>query len=921
MAPAVQLHSWFVEPIRPSSSSPELRSATVRVWGRPHAASKPWWRSSRIASAHSATHLTTTNGTSVRLHGPLCDAFAARVNMSASGVELFRNGFPPAWRSLLSRAFPRARAPAPLAERAVRRAAVAAASILRKRPADAPAPPRPRKRVRFDVQLRPALAPDRPRGGRRPLSPRSPTHIPRPALASQPRARRQRRAQQPPAKTLTPHASAASSSPAASRPAAAVTRRAPKTLNNNSTPASEKRVSHARVAAKSATRRLSAPSKSTAKSHDAADATQRKPSTARQNTTTVRKQTVSDTRIAVPIEQSAHILRVRTSKRLPCSPSASSQNDKENSHPNVNAATAQSPAPRKPLVHAASSKLEKGATVRRPRAETRLGVQPNSAVTLPASIRKRRRSVSEPPPPSKPVVQNAECTPRRSRRIQQMTSKSAQIHPGSTKAHSLHQLSTSSGRTKANTKRKRVRVKVELVPAEEHVVLSDRKQSSRQRTRMRATDLSSKANTTVQDRKPLVQRDSTQTKSSGATENSSSIQSKTTDTKHIQRSKRQKSAPRKRLRSSAPTQSVTLDELNENPTEASHPSCPVPTDANVVEKGGAAQQTANTTGPKLAQSSRARRRSEQNTHRLNEVCKKGRKSRRGGSVTFADVQVRETRLQKKLSFEKRAEQTTNVNALSVSKDEWTQEQREGFEIQRNRVPANAPRYWESIAAGVRGKTAEQCLQLWDSTWCSPLAQKRKRVVSFTPAIADEPAEKKAKLSTPQAVRNVQKGSKTKRGRNTAKYRIAVRRLADTVARDTEDDALEPEIRTPVGSSKMTGGLFGIPDLQDGTPGTEVRQRRRNAEKGGERATPEILKRGKSFGLHEADQYVSLFRQRLGNAPIVATLKKDKPGVNMHVGMKAPLNIAPLPLVSEDLSQLNTQDSDGSALSDDGDLFF
>lgn len=910
----VQLHSWFIEPIRHPSS--KLHSASFRVWGLPQPASKRWWRSSSIVSAPSPTRLTTRFGTSVVLNGPLCEAYANRVKMSADCIERFRSGFPSAWRSHLSEAFVGLRRSARIGDIALRRAAV---PILRKPCAHGSSRDahRVRKRVRFDVQLRPLDTSHRPQKRARSAVPVKGSDASQPADGHN-----NRRVLRPRAATNTFHNSRASNQRV----------RHEKSVHDASQPDLREPLKSVNdrtaTSVKKGTRSPSVASNSPVKPHGATGVTERKARTLKTNPRTTQKKRLSDTRIAVPIEHSAQILRVRRSKRLPYIANGSSDKDKENSHPNVKAATDQSVRRRKGATAATNSKVDKADGVRRARSELGVGVQRKKSLSASGSGGEQRRFVPQPLGPNKPAVHKAESTPRRSRRIREMTSKTAQSHPENKKTESPKQVSVGSERTKAQTKAKRVEAKAEIVPSKEHVRSND-EQSSRQRRRTRGKDGPSKENTTIQDKIPSVQQKNTRTKSVGSDESKSSVQKRTARAKDIQRPKEQNSAPRKRLRSSSPTQSAVKADLREKPTELrrssrlrAQPARNTAEDTNDVQKEDSPQRAANSTALKLATTSWDRRRPEQSQHRSHTISKKAPESERGGSIPVADAQVRGTRLRKKVSFGKQVERPARgTDDLSECKEEWTQEQREDFETQRNRVPANAPRYWESIAAGVEGKSVEQCLQLWKSTWGSPVAPKIKRVVSFTPGIADEPAEKKPKLSTPQAVRNVQKGSKTKRGRNTAKYRIAVRRLADTVARDTKDDALEPEIRTPVGSGKMTGGLFGLPDLQDGTPGTEVRQKRRNAEQGGERATPEILKRGKSFGLREADQYVSLFRQRLGNAPIVATSKKEKPGVDRHIGMKAPLNITPLHMVSEDLLLSNTQDSDDSAVSDDGDLFF
>lgn len=238
--------------------------------------------------------------------------------------------------------------------------------------------------------------------------------------------------------------------------------------------------------------------------------------------------------------------------------------------------------------------------------------------------------------------------------------------------------------------------------------------------------------------------------------------------------------------------------------------------------------------------------------------------------------------------------TITASIADVTDNLWTDAQKEAFERQRNTVAANVSDYWEQVAGGVIGKSAAECRALWQANWTSPVVKinhKRKfygagNRLSTESNSADSIASPETKSATPEVVMHVRKASRSKRSRDTAKYRSNVRRLAEVVARDTSDDALEPRIVTPNLVPAATAILTKAARLgqkrgqdtdgeDDGTPGTEVRLRRAEAERQGELATPEILARGKKVGFKESDQYVTLFKKRIGSAAICAPqLKMD-----------------------------------------------
>lgn len=201
-------------------------------------------------------------------------------------------------------------------------------------------------------------------------------------------------------------------------------------------------------------------------------------------------------------------------------------------------------------------------------------------------------------------------------------------------------------------------------------------------------------------------------------------------------------------------------------------------------------------------------------------------------------------------------------------EEWSREQREAFQRQRNQIAANLPDYWDRVAAGVPEKSADDCRFLWLSNWTSPLP--------------NVPPRKKRRVATPEVVMHVRKASKQKHSRETAIYRSNVRRLAEVVARDVNDAALEPHIVTPTSlpGAKQLLELAADDDgdggcvMVDGTPGSEIRQKRAAIAKKGELVTPEILARGKKMGFMESDHYVTLFKKRIGSAALCMPITSE-----------------------------------------------
>lgn len=287
---------------------------------------------------------------------------------------------------------------------------------------------------------------------------------------------------------------------------------------------------------------------------------------------------------------------------------------------------------------------------------------------------------------------------------------------------------------------------------------------------------------------------------------------------------------------------------------------------------------------------------------------------------------------------------------------WTEEQRQAFERQRNAVAANETNYWQKLARGVPEKSASECRALWEASLSLPHraihSKARIRVptsklnktapsgspfasVHLRPAaqfnkspIAKQKTAESEGRSTPEVVMHVRKASRSKKARGTAKYRSNVRRLAEIVARDTPDDLLEPKIVTPnalPGASLilaqmrkrgekeststpnqwMIGGSSLL--VEDGTPGTEVRMKRADLDRQGKLETPEILARGKAVGQKESDSYVAMFKKRLDNAAPCA------PRINTKSPKASKVNLKPrrVSFFSDRDSEVDEDDNNGS----------
>lgn len=248
---------------------------------------------------------------------------------------------------------------------------------------------------------------------------------------------------------------------------------------------------------------------------------------------------------------------------------------------------------------------------------------------------------------------------------------------------------------------------------------------------------------------------------------------------------------------------------------------------------------------------------------------------------------------------------------------WSSSQIDAYNKQRNSVAADHSEYWDEIAAGVEGKSGTECRERLESLYKSSSEK------------AGVPAGRRQRMvSTPEIAAGITGGSR--RRKQTGKFKSEMRRVAAAVARDTDDRELEPDIDMCGVGEAMGGVVDGMggkegaqASLAVGTPGTEVRAKRTRAERAGNVKTPEILARGRSFGLHEADQYVAAFKRRAGSK---ASPRRESKGVERD-GKSTPRLVAGSRGRLEALNDISVREacaeaSDGEGRSDDEiDLFF
>lgn len=214
------------------------------------------------------------------------------------------------------------------------------------------------------------------------------------------------------------------------------------------------------------------------------------------------------------------------------------------------------------------------------------------------------------------------------------------------------------------------------------------------------------------------------------------------------------------------------------------------------------------------------------------------------------------------------EDDVEEHASAHASPRWSREQQQAFDNARNTIPADAPGYWDLVADRVEGKSAEDCCHRWESQWDTP---KRKSA----PSVAVD-------QTTPEIANQMLNGKiNTKSG----KYRTNMRRIIAAESRDRDDNDFEPpeaaEINLQPLATPQTPSLAHGTSLSNalkmGTPGTEVRAARAAIDRAGSSKTPEVLMRGRSWGMAEADQYAALFKRRLGLSEKMskATIAKRK----------------------------------------------
>lgn len=297
-------------------------------------------------------------------------------------------------------------------------------------------------------------------------------------------------------------------------------------------------------------------------------------------------------------------------------------------------------------------------------------------------------------------------------------------------------------------------------------------------------------------------------------------------------------------------------------------------------------------------------------------AQEAKKARRARRVAFADIAVSaadvassQTRRTPRPKRVPTAVVTPGEN--STIREEWSDSQRVAFERQRNSVAADAAEYWEVVASGVNGKNAQECRELWECSWTSPRA-KEARAPSA-----------RSKMGAEEMVADLQKAVRSKRSRNTAKFRSQTRHLAELVAEGTHDAALEPSVPGAAAAQgvAVTPRLQNVGALSRGTPGTEVRQKREQNEREGTVPTPEILSRGRKVGFAEADHYVSLFKRRAGKGGGKAAVKAaDVDGEDNDLGTQSGIQVQRRLSDDEDVRQRD-KDGEGSDYSDESCPFF
>lgn len=859
----IRLYSWFLEPI--PNTTDRRWSGNVRVWGLRAPIATKWWRSCSIVERVSSKQLKTRLDTTVILQTPISENFALKANMSISAIHKFRDGFPSAWKAVLQLSFNSTSPSAQSAKVAKASQPQSAASILKK-----PSSPgqdiltRKRKRVQFDLNLRPMDSINSPtkrcQESFNSMQSSNPSEYTIPFLVEH--------CAKKDAVDILSHAKNCA------KPKSSTGR-----IQGN---AKTNPIDHTSSPVKTRAQRnisRSYPAKDKRLRKKISKVIQKKRRYAPQSILKGRIKKRRDTLVAIPIEKTCEIFRIRNFQQLLpplkndirkalIKPSAQTASN------NRSAAEKRNPTKR-PANH--RKKLKKQLLLSKSEKRTKQYASSFDLCTNDHSVPLLGRRAAK----KKPFHGTDDGGLRRSRRI----SNKESFGKG-TKFYFKPPLHTANEPTAkkivkgSDSSSKSISVNLEKVSG---LVVSKKK-------------------------RPIAK---------------GTIAKKSKDNGH-------KKKPLTHSKGSHPSTAVSSTEIDDTKKQP----IPLRRCARLL-KGSTSSVNGGSNLPaiKLQTSDDAEPRNVANCPKTPCVISRKRKVvfvkerqgseqvelRRLDSIAHGPSTSKTSRGRVAFDALPEAQNPSDIDGSNLE-NEWSPTQKAAFQRQSNCVPANEPLYWESIAAGVEGKNAAQCMELWKSFWSSPVRAKRKPLLDENGA---KPRKMKPNVSTPQVIRNVQKASKRKRSRETTKFRTSVRRLADAIARDTEDDALEPVMQTPKVSGKTAADKFNFPALLEGTPGTEIRQKRRAAEKRGELATPEILRRGKVFGLREADQYVSLFKQRLG-AAAVGVPNRRNPNANRGRGQKGIANVSRVPKTIMLPRRLSASDTESQAHSEspfDGDLFF
>lgn len=267
------------------------------------------------------------------------------------------------------------------------------------------------------------------------------------------------------------------------------------------------------------------------------------------------------------------------------------------------------------------------------------------------------------------------------------------------------------------------------------------------------------------------------------------------------------------------------------------------------------------------------------------------------------------------------DESVDFPSTPMAKNPWTREQLEAYDRQRTLVQPGVPNYWARVASGVPGRSMGECSALWDSKWSTP-----GKVAAVMPPRQVEPIasgggrSRGGGASTPEiAARMV---DVKPAGRKTARYKTNLRRVAAAISRDCDDEALEPPL--PAAGFHVPAERVSVEqELRKGTPDTAAKSKRAIAERISTSQTPEILARGRSFGLEEADNYLSLFNRRRGAANASGFVRKTTTPSEDDDGDGGSGSVQPSSQPVDDLfgpEALALAEADDGASSDEG-IFF